>query len=489
MQAETALVTTLLLDTGLPAPRDVAAAVYERTDGIPLHIEELLGALSAEARVDGTAIREADVPDTIEDAVLARLAQPVARGAGDRTRRRGHRPLLRARCPGRDHGRAARARSRRRSRSSSTSSSSTRPAFAACTTSGTSSCATRCTGTIPASDRRRFHARAGEFGARLEGASEIHASVHYERAGLRREAFEAALAGAREAARLSARREAFELYRRAVENMPDDLDPAERAAILTRLRRAGGCRSRSTTSAVWAAERCGRASIGELGRPAQAISGARRLIWTICAPRGATAGRAPGDAARALGGARPVSTTIPTCWKPAPWSRMVLAIDALDARDVPEARQAGDDARGHRRRARRSDEWRMVAEWKDGPGRRRSMATCRAAWPASAMLAYEAERRGLGRHRRDRVPGSVVGRGRPPSTTARRSTGSMRAFATAIRSSSRIARMSCARPWPWCRGRAPIRRDAQSRARQAIVDKGCRARRHDRPLGARATWR
>ncbi len=73
--AETALVTTLLLDTGLPAPRDVAAAVYERTDGIPLHIEELLGALSAEARSDGTAIREANVPDTIEDAVIARIAQ------------------------------------------------------------------------------------------------------------------------------------------------------------------------------------------------------------------------------------------------------------------------------------------------------------------------------------------------------------------------------------------------------------------------------
>ena len=86
--------------------------------------------------------------------------------------------------------------------------------------------------TIPISERRRYHARAGEFGARLEGASEIHASVHYERAGLRREAFDAALAGAREAARLSARREAFELYRRAVDNMPDDLEGLERATIL-----------------------------------------------------------------------------------------------------------------------------------------------------------------------------------------------------------------------------------------------------------------
>src|SRR6478752_5687202 len=82
---ETALVTTLILDTGLPAPREVADAVYERTDGIPLHIEELLGALSADARANGLAIREANVPDTIEDAVLSRLshrsaeAQAVAR--------------------------------------------------------------------------------------------------------------------------------------------------------------------------------------------------------------------------------------------------------------------------------------------------------------------------------------------------------------------------------------------------------------------------
>ena len=85
--------------------------------------------------------------------------------------------------------------------------------------------------TIPAAERRRFHARAGEFGAQLEGASEIHASVHYERAGLRREAFEAAVVGAREASRMSAHRESFELYARAVANMPDDLADADRGAL------------------------------------------------------------------------------------------------------------------------------------------------------------------------------------------------------------------------------------------------------------------
>src|SRR6185436_5133908 len=54
----------------------------------------------------------------------------------------------------------------------------------------------------------------------------------FERAGLRTRAFETALSGARDAARLSAHREAFELYRRAVSNMPDALRPAERGALL-----------------------------------------------------------------------------------------------------------------------------------------------------------------------------------------------------------------------------------------------------------------
>lgn len=229
-ETQTALVTTLILDTGLPAPRDVAAAVYERTDGIPLHIEELLGALHADARANGYAIREAIVPDTIEDAVIARLshrspdAQAVARagavigrcfvpevlaGIMDVPVEAVEAPLQELI----DHGvlwppgerglydfrhqllRDAIYRS------------------------------------VARQDRRRFHARAAEFGAKLEGHSEIHSSLHFERAGLRQRAFETALAGARDAARLSAHREAFELYRRAIANLPDDLGHAERATI------------------------------------------------------------------------------------------------------------------------------------------------------------------------------------------------------------------------------------------------------------------
>jgi DNA-binding CsgD family transcriptional regulator len=220
---ETALATSLILDTGLPASREVAAAVYERTDGIPLHIEELLGALSAEARADGSAIRDAQVPETIDDAVLARMAYRST--AAQAAARAG---AVIGRC------------------------------FAPEVLAGIMDLpiesleaplqelvdhmvlAPMANGyydyrhqllrdvlyrTIPNSERRRFHARAGEFGASLEGASEIHASVHYERAGLRRQAFDAAVASAREASLMYAHRQSFALYRRAIANVPDDLDP------------------------------------------------------------------------------------------------------------------------------------------------------------------------------------------------------------------------------------------------------------------------
>jgi predicted ATPase len=227
---QTALMTTLIIANGLPAPREVVAAVYERTDGIPLHIEELLGALGDDTRADGRAIREANVPATIEDAVLARFerlspegravaqagavigrcfVQDVLAGIMDTSPAELDEPLRELidqaflDPPGRrglyDYRHQL-----------------LRDALYR---------------TVPPSELRRLHARVGEFGGELEGASEIHASVHFERAGLRAQAFRAALSGARTAAKLSSHREAFELYRRAVENMPADLDAAEQGAL------------------------------------------------------------------------------------------------------------------------------------------------------------------------------------------------------------------------------------------------------------------
>jgi len=266
-ETETALVTTLILDTGLPAPRGVAAAVFERTDGIPLHIEELLGALSAEQRADGTAIRDAGVPDTIEDAVIARIAQrsPEAQAAA----RAG---AVIGRC------------------------------FVPDVLAGIMDVPPEALEaplqelvdffvldppgvrglydfrhqllrdalyrTIPTWERRRFHARAAEFGAKLEGASEIHASVHYERAGLGRQAFEAALTGAREAARLSAHREAFELYRRAIANVPDDLSGGDRGDLFEAYAdEAGAIEENEIAEQMW---RDARAAYLAADRPANA---------------------------------------------------------------------------------------------------------------------------------------------------------------------------------------------------------------------------
>ena len=68
----------------------------------------------------------------------------------------------------------------------------------------------------------------------LEGASVIHASRHYERAGLRSQAFRAAMTGAPRPSRISARHEAYELYRRAIDNMPTDLPLVEQAELYER---------------------------------------------------------------------------------------------------------------------------------------------------------------------------------------------------------------------------------------------------------------
>ncbi|MCI0345101.1 MAG: AAA family ATPase [Chloroflexi bacterium] len=230
---ETALATTLILGRELPAPRDVVEAVFERTNGIPLHIEELLAAVDDEARTDGRRIREAHVPDTIGDAVLARVgrlseeARSLARAgavvgrcfspdviAGVMDRPIGElEPTLQELVDAAvlhpfdyiDEGYYDFRHQLLRD---------------------------AIYDTVPPSQRRRYHARAAEFGMTLTAASVIHASRHYEQAGLREQAFGAALAGAREASRVSARREAYELYERAVRNMPTDLPPLEQAELL-----------------------------------------------------------------------------------------------------------------------------------------------------------------------------------------------------------------------------------------------------------------
>ena len=464
--AETALVTTLILDTGLPAPRDVAAAVHERTDGIPLHIEELLGALSTEARADGNAIREANVPVTIEDAVIARLAQlsPEAQA----TARAG---AVIGRCfvpdvlagimdvppdaieaplqelvdqfvldpPG--------LRGLYDFRHQLLRDALYR--------------------TIPASERRRFHARAGEFGATLEGASAIHASVHYERAGLRREAFDAALAGARDAARLSAHREAFELYRRAVDNMPDVLDFVERASIL-----AAYAEEALSIEEIDIAEQAAHeadVAYRAAGKPVQAIM----TLATV-----STAWRRQG---------RPVSERIavmrellteleglpdgPDILKARADLALYLAIAHTDGRNLPEARALLETTRVLADRIG-DVEWRMMADWKDGYADVVA-GDLQAGLARVSDIALAAEHAGL--------ESTSVSAFRDASTLAAYAldyAGAARWIAEGLRYADSIEQSHCAHVMratsamvSWA-GADFV--DAQLRAQQAVADKGCR---------------
>ncbi|HJP88314.1 MAG TPA: AAA family ATPase [Candidatus Limnocylindrales bacterium] len=250
---ETADVITGILGSGLPAPSDVVDAIYARTDGVPLHIEELSSALGRERLANDTAILEAAVPETLEDATLARIgrlsveAQAVARAAAVIGRsfvptvlgRIMNLPIEALDAPiqelldndlldAPDAGRQLDFRHQL-----------LRDALYR---------------SVPAGDRRRFHARAAEFGAQLEGASDTHASMHFERAGMTEEAFTTALAAAEQAQRMSSHREAFTLFRRAVDNMPASLPENRRVGILLQYAGAAANVDRTALSTEVAAQ-------------------------------------------------------------------------------------------------------------------------------------------------------------------------------------------------------------------------------------------
>ncbi|MGK2849792.1 MAG: helix-turn-helix transcriptional regulator [Candidatus Limnocylindrales bacterium] len=278
--AETATMTTLLLGTGLPAARDVVAAIQRRSDGVPLHVEELIAATRARGSVDVGSIHAVDIPDTIEDAILERVARmsPEARRTGQAAAVLGrcfvpdvlagildvpvsaldapleelvdHAVLYPYGVP--DVGfHDFRHQLLREALYRSTSER----------------------------DRRRYHARAAEFGTRLEGTTDVHTSVHFAAAGMHAEAYRAALSGAAAAVRVSAHREAFELYARAVDQMPGELPAMERAELLERFSDEAGAIERNAVAEQALMQ--ARAAYLEAGRPDLAASmlGAVQTYW------------------------------------------------------------------------------------------------------------------------------------------------------------------------------------------------------------------
>ncbi len=236
---ETGAVVTHILGNGLPAPRDVVEVIYARTDGVPLHIEELCSALGRERLADSVAVHEAAIPETLEDATLARIAQlssdaqAVARAGAVIGRSfvpsvlAGvmNRPVDELDAPIQELLNHDVLDTLHNGSQFDFRHQLLRDALYR---------------TVPAGDRRRFHARAAEFEGQLEGSSTTHASMHFERAGMTAEAFQTALAAGEHAMRLASHREAFILLRRAVDNMPASLSDSERARILLLLGDANG---------------------------------------------------------------------------------------------------------------------------------------------------------------------------------------------------------------------------------------------------------
>ncbi len=229
--SETGMMTTLLLASGLPAPQDVVGAVHDRTDGIPLHVEEVLRALREQDGWTGSSVDTIGVPDTIDTTIRERLERrspearalaeagsvigrcfvvDVAAGVLEQEPERLSAPLqelidhfflIQTSRPGLVDFRHALIRD-------------------------------AIYGGVPEPTRRVMHARVAELGEGLPGAGEAFRSGHFELAGRTSEAFEASVAGARAAARWSSHREAAQLYRRALRNLPDDLDGARHAEVL-----------------------------------------------------------------------------------------------------------------------------------------------------------------------------------------------------------------------------------------------------------------
>jgi DNA-binding CsgD family transcriptional regulator len=274
--SETATATTLILGSELPAPKDVVNAIHDRTNGIPLHVEELLGALDDETLADGRLIREAHVPDTIGDAVLARMsrlsedAQRVVRAGA-----------VIGRCFTPDV--LAGIMDRPLSELEPAVQELVDAAFlhpfqyidAGYYDFRHQLLRDAIYAAMPPSQARRYHARAAEFVMTLEASNVVHASRHYERAGLRPEAYQTSLSAAREASRISARHEAYELYERAAANMPSDLPILEQAELFARLSEAAGAVERNEECAAAAVR--ARELYQQAGRPLEA---AEMLVMT-----------------------------------------------------------------------------------------------------------------------------------------------------------------------------------------------------------------
>jgi ATP/maltotriose-dependent transcriptional regulator MalT len=222
--AQTATLISAVL--ARPAPAQLVAAIHERSDGIPLHVEELLAAAA-----DSLDPYDLTVPDTLADAVLAR-AQVLDQGA-------------------RDLAGAAAVIGRRFDFDLLTTVSEADPADVDRSLRGLQALylvqagADDVTfdfrhalirdalyGEVPLPRRRELHERVA-LAAVERGYPDSFVSAHFDQARLAAPAYRYAVLGGDEAANVSARREALQLYRRALRNMPPDTGDLDHALLLS----------------------------------------------------------------------------------------------------------------------------------------------------------------------------------------------------------------------------------------------------------------
>ena len=230
---QTATMTSATL--GRPVPAQLVAAIHERTDGIPLHVEEFLAAIDETSLTTqpGAAIQAAAVPETLSDAVLSRARRLTA--------------------PTRDVASAAAVIGR----------SFDFDLLTAVTDAGPDEVAgalrelREAYFVLPGADavtfdfrhalirdtlyadtglpqRRRLHEKVAGAAAERDYRGAF-ISAHFEQAGCAGPAYEYAVAAAREASAISAHGEALELCRRAVRNVPARLPMPEQAALFAAL--------------------------------------------------------------------------------------------------------------------------------------------------------------------------------------------------------------------------------------------------------------
>ena len=237
---EVGAMATLLLGRSIPAPRDVVESISQRSNGIPLHVEELLAASTG--ALDSSATFA--VPDTLREAVLRR-ASALSDGAGEvagvaAVVGRSFDLAILVALAGRSVVDVAGGLDELVERAFVESAGDGWYDFRHVLIRETLESA------VHLARRRELHARVAALAVdRPDLGGPAFRSGHEEAAGNDRAAHTLALEAASQAVSLSNHREALSLYRRAVRRAPADL-PADQLADL--LIRRGVERLRPTTT-------------------------------------------------------------------------------------------------------------------------------------------------------------------------------------------------------------------------------------------------